>query len=39
MGDEIVLAVGANADLADGKPFAELDQSRLGEKVARRRAF
>ena len=37
MGDEVVVAVGANADLADGKPLAELDQARLGEQIARRR--
>jgi hypothetical protein len=36
VGDEIVLAVGANADFADGQPLAELDQACLGNEIARR---
>ena len=39
MGDEVVLAIGSNADLADGKPLAELDQPRLGEQIPRAPAF
>ena len=35
MGDEIVVAVGAQSHLADRKPFAELEYSRLGQKIAR----
>ena len=36
---QFVVAVGPNADLADRKPLAELDQLRRGDKITRRRFF
>ena len=39
VGDQLVLAIGADGDLGDRKAFAELDQPRLGQKVLLRRAL
>ena len=39
MSDEILLPFGANADVGDREPFAELDQAGLGQKILLQRAL